>query len=216
MVYAESFPGFDKVIEQNENFAAELAGRKAMQAANFLIRYVGEDKPLPREAYRAILAQERSDEKARYLAKREAGLANDKHSTSSGITALVREGLEPFFTNPEDREIYGQLLDMEEVGEVGGQSLYALRMKLGFFEDTAVGIRFSVKGHAGLNGVSGAMEDSFMLYRDSVVTIVGNEGDFWQNPFLNPDGTRTDAHLEEAERLEAVEAAAGPGGHGNI
>jgi len=187
-----------------------------MEAANFLIRYVGEDKPIPREGYRDILAQERSEEKARYLAKREAGLANDKHSTSNGMTALLREGKEPFFTNPEDREAYGELLDVQEIISDDNGKLYALSLPDGFFEDTTVGIRFSVKGYAGINGVNGAMEDSFMLYRDSVVTIVGSEGDFWQNPFLNPDGTPAEIHRQEVERELAMMDIAASGIPGNI
>jgi hypothetical protein len=132
------------------------------------------------------------------------------------MTALLREGKEPFFTNPEDREAYGELLDVQEIISDDNGKLYALSLPDGFFEDTTVGIRFSVKGYAGNNGVNGAMEDSFMLYRDSVVTIVGSEGDFWQNPFLNPDGTPAEIHRQEVERELAMMDIAASGIPGNI
>jgi hypothetical protein len=41
--------------------------------------------------------------------------------------------------------------------------------------------------------VVGDRNDSFMIDHQNVVRVVGLEGDLWQNPRYNPDGTKRDS-----------------------
>lgn len=202
MTSIEVFKGLQKASERTYELAAESGNRKALDAANFLIRYVGDAKPLPREAYREILAQERSRTRENFLKARESGLANDKESLGVGLTALVIEGPEPFFDSRGDTSRYGEDFSIEQVGEVEGAAMHAIELPSGVYEeiDTGIGIRFYIKGKAdGLGRIRGEIEDMFILELGSVVRIVGYEGELWQNSDRNPDGTPTEELLRRRE-----------------
>lgn len=190
MSTVEAFPGESKVEERTLSLARELADRRAFRMADLLIRYVSDEGPIPREGYRAILANEREEEVAEFLAKREAGLANDERSTSKGLTARIIEWTEPFFTSEEVREMLAGGYILDDAGQLGDLQLRTLTLPEGFYEETVVGIRFSVRGYVDETRVVGNMKDSFMIDRQNVVRIVGFNGDLWQNPRYNPNGTK--------------------------
>jgi hypothetical protein len=161
--------------------------------ADRLIKYVGDEGPIPREGYRAILANEREEAVTELLAMRESGLSNDERSTSKGLTALIIEGTESFFTSEEIREMLGGGYTLDDAGQLGDLQLRTLTLPEGFYEETAVGVRFSVRGYVDEIRVVGDRNDSFMIDHQNVVRVVGLEGDLWQNPRYNPDGTKRDS-----------------------
>lgn len=193
MTTQEGFPVSDKVAERTRQQAEEVGHDAALTAANFLIEYVGEGRPLSREAYGVILASKRQTAAVRYAAEREAGLHNDKYSSAAGLTAIIWLNGERFSVqelNAEQREFTSPLV--EQIGEVENQPLYSMRLPEGLFEESNVGIRFLTRGIVDGHGLvhATAKDSSFILYHTSVVRIEGDEGDLWQNPDYNPDGTR--------------------------
>jgi len=190
--------GGNRVAERIRYWASEAGESAALSAGDFLIEFVGEGKPLSQESYAAILAAKREEAAAKYTADREAGLLNDKHSTSPGLTAVIRPHAEYFdilTLNEGPRELTAPLV--ETIGEVEDAPLYRMSLPEGLFEEDNMRIRFATTGAVDGRGIISSPDNSFNLNIFSVVRIEGDDGDLWQNTDYNPDGTPTQELLDK-------------------
>jgi hypothetical protein len=129
------------------------------------------------------------------LAEREAGLFNDSRSKVPGLTALIRLGAKT--------QVQSILKGKLEKGEPtaafkeinktkDGLPLYTMHLTHGGYRaepDTSALWFWDIVEPLGTDQIQAVSETTlFFIPTEKVITIIGNGGEYWQNPQLNRDG----------------------------